>query len=399
MLAALKHLNFPIEPSIPNDVLHNSSAEAGIRIVRQGTRTLLLQSGLPISAWPRAMQTFAFQYDCTTAPNLERGGIRELSHQMVQELTSEGVGVVDSADAPAGADEDAVGGNLPTWESKLHLALTYQPEIRMVPFGACVWYRDPTRPKSFKPNGIPAVYVGPEVLPGLRCKDVHILYDLAELTGSGRFKTIIAKDFVLPTGKWLFPLTHVPMLKPITPDLSQPPAPDDVEDEDPTAGPRNRSITKRRIIHYGPTEFCDGCLRGTYSHSLDCRGRFNKLLNESEPLAEQPGGGTVDGDGNCEGRDIEIDSDQQLGEQIMFDIRDELRNLLEEDLVPVYPPRSDVSESSGPAPTTPLDDNDDDDVVSVLSSAESGFIDDMDEIGELQPVPGGWPSQKVSERT
>ena len=99
-------------------------------------------------------------------------------------------------------------------------------------------------------------------------------------------------------------------------------------------------------------------------------------------------GGTVDGDGNCEGRDIEIDSDQQLGEQIMFDIRDELRNLLEEDLVPVCPPRSDVSESSGPAPTTPLDDNDDD-VVSVLSSAESGFIDDMDEIGELQPVPGG----------
>ena len=164
LLAALKHLNFPIEPSIPNDVLHNSSAEAGIRIVRQGTRTLLLQSGLPISAWPRAMQTFAFQYDCTTAPNLERGGIRELSHQMVQELTSEGVGVVDSA-APAGTDEDAVGGNLLSWESKLHLALTYQPEIRMVPFGACVWYRDPTRPKSFKPNGIPAVYVGPEVLP------------------------------------------------------------------------------------------------------------------------------------------------------------------------------------------------------------------------------------------
>ena len=74
----------------------------------------------------------------------------------------------------------------------------------------------------------------------------------------------------------------------------------------------------------------------------------------------------------------------------MFDIRDELRNLLEEDLVPVCPPRSDVSESSGPAPTTPLDDNDDDDdIVSVLSSAESGFIDDMDEIGELQPVPGG----------
>ena len=72
----------------------------------------------------------------------------------------------------------------------------------------------------------------------------------------------------------------------------------------------------------------------------------------------------------------------------MFDIRDELWNLLEEDLVPVCPPRSDVSESSGPAPTTPLDDNDDD-VVSVLSSAESGFIDDMDEIGELQPVPGG----------
>eukprot|EP00435_Cladocopium_sp_Y103_P057861 s135_g20.t1 len=133
LLAALKHLNFSIEPSIPSGVLHNSSAEAGIRVVRQGTRTLLLQS--------------------------------------------EGGGVADSAAASSGADKDDVDGNFSTWESKLHLALTYQPEIRPVPFGASVWYRDPTRPKFFKPNGIPAVYVGPEVLPGLRCKDVHVLYD------------------------------------------------------------------------------------------------------------------------------------------------------------------------------------------------------------------------------
>ena len=60
-------------------------------------------------------------------------------------------------------------------------------------------------------------------------------------------------------------------------------------DDDDDAGdgpemPRNRSITKRRISHYGPTDLCDGCLNGTYQHTSACRQRFNRLLDAAEPL-------------------------------------------------------------------------------------------------------------------
>lgn len=55
------------------------------------------------------------------------------------------------------------------YDSKLHMAFQYQPEPRMIPFGALVWFKDLTVPKSFGPNGHPAIYISPEVLPGLRC--------------------------------------------------------------------------------------------------------------------------------------------------------------------------------------------------------------------------------------
>ena len=68
-------------------------------------------------------------------------------------------------------------------------------------------------PKSFSPNGKAALYLGPEVVPGMGCKDAHILLDLAILTSRGEVREILASDFIPPICTWLFPLTRVFMLK------------------------------------------------------------------------------------------------------------------------------------------------------------------------------------------
>ena len=149
-------------------------------------------------------------------------------------------------------------------------------------------------PKSFGPNGKAALYLGPEVAPSMGCKDVHILLDLTALTSRGEVREILTRDFVPPQGSWVFPLTCVHMLKsPRTfPDVSIEDADnqdgDGPPDDDPT-NPRNRSITKRRIHRFGPTEHCDGCLNGTYGHAPECRQRFNRILDASEPLPRGDG--------------------------------------------------------------------------------------------------------------
>ena len=106
---------------------------------------------------------------------------------------------------------------VPNVDSKLHLALGYQPEPRLLPFGCFAWYlgkiKDPMAPKSFSPNGKAALYLGPEVVPGMGCKDAHILLDLALLTSRGEVREILASDFIPPICSWLFPLTRVFMLK------------------------------------------------------------------------------------------------------------------------------------------------------------------------------------------
>lgn len=56
--------------------------------------------------------------------------------------------------------------------------------------------------------------------------------------------------------------------------------------ERPVTRVRNRVITSRRIRQYGETDMCDGCLLGTYAHSYECRERFNRLLDECEPLVQ-----------------------------------------------------------------------------------------------------------------
>ena len=117
---------------------------------------------------------------------------------------------------------DGVEGPIPPpveYDSKIHMALQYQPDTRMVPFGALVWYL--SRVKDFAPSGIPAIYVGPEVLPAMRCKDVHILFDLSSLTQSDRVREIVTKDFVTPQWSLDFPFHTCPHAeKPFTRDSS-----------------------------------------------------------------------------------------------------------------------------------------------------------------------------------
>ena len=50
-------------------------------------------------------------------------------------------------------------------------------------------------------------------------------------------------------------------------------------------GKRSRSITPMRTNIYGVTPKCDGCKYGTYSHTQECRARFNDLLDNAEPLS------------------------------------------------------------------------------------------------------------------
>ena len=50
-----------------------------------------------------------------------------------------------------------------------------------------------------------------------------------------------------------------------------------------TKSKRHRSITDLRIAVHGKTPGCGGCSEGTYSHTPECRKRFNDILDSQEP--------------------------------------------------------------------------------------------------------------------
>lgn len=154
LLAAIRDIKMISDPSPPNTQFHNPYAESSIQLIRQGTRTLLVQSGLNVQFWCKAMVCFCYHYNLTTNPSLVDQSLREAVDELQRAL-------------PEGEE----GPPLPPveYDSKLHMAFQYQPEPRMIPFGALVWFKDLTVPKSFGPNGHPAIYISPEVLPGLRC--------------------------------------------------------------------------------------------------------------------------------------------------------------------------------------------------------------------------------------
>ena len=99
ILGAIRELGMHPESSPPGDKFHNPLAESAIKTVRQGTRSLLLQSGLSIKHWPKAMTCFSYQYSATTPPRLEKGGLRDRAGR---EVLEEGVEEADT----------------PEWESK-----------------------------------------------------------------------------------------------------------------------------------------------------------------------------------------------------------------------------------------------------------------------------------------
>ena len=137
LLVAICDLHMVSDPAAPNSPIHNALVESSINVIRQGTRSLLVQSGLNIMHWLCAMSRFSYQYDLSSPPTLADGSLRAAAYQHQLELP-------ERVEGPA----------LPPieFDSKLHMALTYQPEPRMLPFGAMVWLlgksKDPTNPKS-----------------------------------------------------------------------------------------------------------------------------------------------------------------------------------------------------------------------------------------------------------
>ena len=58
LLAAIRDIKMISDPSPPNTQFRNPYAESSIQLIRQGTRTLLVQSGLNVQFWCKAMVCF-----------------------------------------------------------------------------------------------------------------------------------------------------------------------------------------------------------------------------------------------------------------------------------------------------------------------------------------------------
>ena len=139
--------------------------------------------------------------------------------------------------------------------------------------------------------------------------------------------------------------------------------------ERPVARVRNRVIASRRIRQYGETDMCDGCLLGTYAHSYECRERFNRLLDELEPLP--PSG--IEGDDAEEQTDSKVGG---LGRIFQGDVFED-----DEEDVPECPPATDDE-----CDYSPTSDEEDREVVGGLASlaeyvVESSAITEKKGIG------------------
>ena len=220
-----------------------------------------------------------------------------------------------------------------------------------------------------------AIYMSPDVSPGLKSKDVHLLLDLSLLTSTGQIREVITRDFVEPSGSWVFPLTRVSMLKPVHPTVLPSIEHDVVPDDGIPETTRNRSITKR-LERFGQTDLCDGCISGTYHHTQTCRQRSYRLLDASEPLPQGDddlAGDDDDGDRfDCIFRLFDTLSPQDVEPVDPLDL----------DLVPECPPNED-NRSEGYSPSAAPSEAE-----SVASSPESYFDEDV--FGEVEfRVPGG----------
>ena len=274
ILRAVEDLGFVSDPSPPNMDIKNPYAESAIRTLKGSASSLLLHAGMDPDLWPLAVKYFEFAHSVNT-----------ISHA--------------SIDPPVTCFEAFHG---------------YPYEGYLIPFGSLVWFREPGG-KSFEPRGQPALYLGAELINGMKYKGNHRVWPL-DYCLKGVLREYVVRTLAFPNGKWQFPLKtpespkesiHVQELEPPA-DLeeilqveeekdrdhrgkSEPgtkggePAPKPKDDD---LGPkkRNRAITVLRIGVHGRTRHCLECSEGTYSHTKECRDRFNKLIDLCEPLGK-----------------------------------------------------------------------------------------------------------------
>ena len=267
ILKAVRELGFNSEPSVPGDPLHNPFAESTIRTLKQGTRTLLLQSGLGERFWKYAQRCFAFHCNVTLEPP-----------KVIQDLAKE-------REAECGS-------------TRFEAHLGYSYEGYLIPFCALVWYKNKDA-ATFAPRGEASLYMGPSIIDGLRHKGVHLVAPVERIR-EGDFSIVATKELAVPNGKWSFPLARAKRLDEDNPHHRLPPSESFVappgEFEQPHAiadgdletqtVKRHRSITKLRIATHGKTPKCEGCKSGSYNHSPACRKRFDELLDLHEPLTK-----------------------------------------------------------------------------------------------------------------
>ena len=263
ILRAIKQLGFVADPSPPNVDIHNPIAESAIRTVKGCAASLLLHCGMSPDHWPLAVRYLEFSYNVNTMSRTP-------------------------LDPPMTCFGAAHG---------------YDYEGFLIPFGALVWFRD-HKANSFDPKGKAAIYLGVEMIDGLKQKGNHRVWSL-ENHAKGVFRETVVRSLSFPVGKWQFPLKEES--KPNSVEDQPPPDfggdggnhddddegnPDDHQlrnlkeskKDSPKPKSRNRAITTMRIAIFGKTPKCDGCKHGSYNHSPECRIRFNDLLDRDEPI-------------------------------------------------------------------------------------------------------------------
>ena len=139
-----------------------------------------------------------------------------------------------------------------------------------------------------------------------------------EAFNKGVFKEFVTRTMAVPNGLWRFPAVKSDPQGPVEigisevdgflDDASQTPSivsqggegkdelfdgevdPAPIAGDAPKTEPlrRNRAITSYRIAIFGKTKGCEGCKSGTYSHTPECRKRFNELLDRCEPKIVRP---------------------------------------------------------------------------------------------------------------
>ena len=269
---AIKFLGWLPDPSVPNDEVHNAKLERGIRTIKEGTRAILLKSGLPHEFWPRAIEYFCTAHSFTNQAAIHPNDSEEVKVRKGTETCYE-----------AAAGETFKGLKLP--------------------FGCLVYYKPPKHRElpAFEPRTLPGIFVGWRIDAGYAHKGVHYILDYESLRtnskGCGRPIQVYQSELVDSTKEnWVFPLFEANMskLKLFSERMSLPKIePIDslpFEGTAPSSLARKRRtyVTLERAIKYGKTPGCKGCekIAEGVPHTEECHERFRVCLEEERLAAE-----------------------------------------------------------------------------------------------------------------